>query len=424
MNMKPYKTIVASILALGIAGSAFAATTVRITGSTAFRNATEDSLTALLKPGFTWGGVGGGIGKTQLIMVGNLVSNNDAVVIVTAFTGSEGGIYNLTHPLTPPANATYINLAAFPGLAAQLTVYPAAAFNVPAGDATDNSAADIAMADTFQSSSAYTTPSLNSPAAVAGAPASTVGIVPFTWVGNVNNDPGITNMTHQLAKACLGGVATYALFNPAAARPGVGDDSIDVFGRDPDSGTRDTTFLESAYGNFTPPVQYATVGPTGSLTGVELYPAETINGNPIPAGQGGYASGGGVDTAMADHSLGLITDAVGYIGTGDSFADLEANNLVPMSWEGVTFAVAGQASYAATFLESAITSGQYTFWGYEHIYVSGTIGADATSVASGIVTQLTTTANIVNEHSGFLLTDIVNAHVARATDGSPVFFTN
>jgi hypothetical protein len=421
--MKTLKTLMATFAAISLVGAASAqvGTVIRITGSTAYRNATEDAITNMLKAGFLWGGVGGGIGNTQLIFNGALKSNSDQVTIVTSFTGSEGGIYNLTHPGTPPSNATYV--VQTNAELAKLTVFPAAAANLPAGDATDNTSADIAMADTYQSSSAYTTPSLTS--AATALPATCVGIVPFGWYGNPGNDAGITNMTHQQAKACLAGLATYALWNNSSTSR---DDAVDVIGRDEDSGTRDTTFLESGFGAFTPPVQWEGIGTAGSFTGITDYPVNTVNGVTYPLGQSGFSSGKNVAAEVSDTSITNYADVVGYIGTSDAFADLKASTLVPISWEGVSFATAGAATYAATYNESVILSGQYTFWGYEHIYAphGGPNSVDAGQAATDIVTHLENAGenDIVNENSGYLLADVVGAGITRKTDGSPVYFTN
>ena len=112
--MKNLKNIAASLLALSFVGAASAQTVIRITGSTAYRNATEQCIQVALKSGYVWGGVGKTIGATQMIFSGNLNNATSApVIVLTAFTGSEGGIYNLTHPLAPPANATYIGSASY-----------------------------------------------------------------------------------------------------------------------------------------------------------------------------------------------------------------------------------------------------------------------------------------------------------------------
>ncbi len=425
--MNKFKFLTAGFLAMGLVGAASAQTVIRITGSTAYRNAAEQSIQVALASGYVWGGVGKTVGSTQLIFSGNLASGGDPVIILTSFTGSEGGIDNLTHPGFPPSNATYIAHDA-----AHLSHLTTAGYTgFTSADTTDLTTADIAFGDTFQSSSAYKTPSLSD---------TKVGIVPFLWVASASNPDPITNITHQQAKAALAGVATYALWNNSSADRSV---AVDVIGRDQDSGTRDNTFLESGYGNTTAPVQWAPTGsptsasnPTG-YSGFGLYPANTVNGISYPAGQSGYSSGGSVATAVQDPSIANAAGAeiIGYIGTSDAYAGLQpititgvgsyTNLLTPISWEGVSFATAGQSTYTTTYNEAAITSGQYTFWSYEHLFtVTGTLNADVATLKAALVNELLTGTEIVNQHSGYNLSDIVNAGIARATDGAPVFFNN
>lgn len=415
--MKSFKTLAASLLALGFVGATSAQTVIRVTGSTAFRNATEQAIEVALQPGFTWGGVGGLVGKTQLIFNGHLASGGDAVIILTAFTGSEGGVFNLTHPSTPPSNATYILHDS--AHLSQLTTSGFTGFT--SSDATDNLPANVTMVDTFQSSSAYTTPTLSD---------TQVGIVPFLWVANPADDP-LVGLTHQQAKAALAGVATFALWNNAASTRTF---PVLVIGRDQDSGTRDNTFLESGYGNFTPPVQYEDVIVNSAL---QLYPANTVNGVSYPAGQSGYPSGGNVAAGVSDPNIANIPqDVIGYIGTGDAIADLEStagtaagtNPLTPLQWDGVTFATKSTSTstdnFASIYNEAVILSGQYTFWSYEHLMtVTGTLPTDIATFKSALVTELTTGSEITNNSSGYKLSDVTGAHLARATDGAPVFFT-
>jgi hypothetical protein len=407
--MKSLKTLVASLLALTTVGAVSAQTVIRITGSTAYRNATEQAIEVALKPGFVWGGVGKTIGGTQLIYSGNLNNTTgDAVIILTAFTGSEGGVFNLTHPGTPPTNATYI--AHDSAHLSHLTTAGYTAF-VEGTDTTDTASADISMADTFQSSSLYKSPSLTG---------TVVGIVPFTWVAATTNDAGITNMTNQLAKAALGNVAR--LSNWTGNSPDTA--AVWVIGRDEDSGTRLTTFAESGFGTTTAPTQYEPVG-AAPYTSVAPTPPNTVNGVSYGAGHSGYSSGGNVASAIEAPSITVDSEIIGYIGTSDAQAGLTANTLTPLKWNGITFATAGQSTFAATYNEAVILNGSYTFWGYEHIYQSSAgISADASQAYSLIVNELLTGTEIVTQGSGYNLSDVVNAGLTRSTDGSPVFFNN
>lgn len=431
--MKSIKSLVAALAAVTLVGAASAQTVVRITGSTAYRNATEDAVKLILSPGYVWGGVGKLIGGTQLIFSGTLATTGNApVIILTSFTGSEGGIYNLYNPSTPPANATYIAHDA-----AHLALLTGAGYTgfTEAADATDLTAADIALADTFQNAS---------PFGKAGSLVDTkVGIVAFSWFGAPNND-SITNITAHQAQAALSGQATYALWNNASADRDV---KVHVVGRDPDSGTRDNTLLETGAGVLAAVQQFTGIGVaytyntstsafSAGYSGDTLYPAETVNGSSLAAGQGGFSSGGSVAALVADQTINAVDDIIGYIGTADSLPLLvpqahTGNVLVPISWEGVAYASAGSTVFATAFNESAITSGQYTFWSYEHLFVTpATVSAAGVNytVAQQIENLFLNTASasnpIVLENSGYKLSDIVNAGISKAVDGGPVVFSN
>ena len=301
--MKSIKSLVAALAAVTLVGAASAQTVVRITGSTAYRNATEDAVKLILSPGYVWGGVGKLIGGTQLIFSGTLATTGNApVIILTSFTGSEGGIYNLYNPSTPPANATYIAHDA-----AHLALLTGAGYTgfTEAADATDLTAADIALADTFQNAS---------PFGKAGSLVDTkVGIVAFSWFGAPNND-SITNITAHQAQAALSGQATYALWNNASADRDV---KVHVVGRDPDSGTRDNTLLETGAGVLAAVQQFTGIGVaytyntstsafSAGYSGDTLYPAETVNGSSLAAGQGGFSSGGSVAALVADQTINAV----------------------------------------------------------------------------------------------------------------------
>ena len=227
-------------------------------------------------------------------------------------------------------------------------------------------------------------------------------------------------MTNQLAKAALGNVATLALWtgNHSASNEAT---SVWVIGRDQDSGTRDNTFLESGYGNFTPPTQYAPVG-SSPYASVAPYPVNTVNGVTYPAGQSGYSSGGNVASAIEDPSIAVDSEIIGYIGTSDALAGLKAGTLAPLSWNGIAYGTAGQSNFTTTYNEAAILNGSYTFWSYEHLFQSPTISSQGQQLASLVVAELLTGTEIVAQGSGYKLADL--GSLTRAGDGTPVYFTN
>ena len=405
--MKSFKNFAAGLLALTVAGAATAQTPVLISGSTAFRKSAVTAIEHILQTGYVWGGVGSAsTGTSQLIFEGNLISTGAAVIIETSWTGSEGGIYNLTHS-TPPGNAIFINPASVTGL---LTTGGAtlssSVLNASA------SSADIALADTFQASSLYKSPSLAD---------NVIGVIPFLWIGANTNDAGITGVTHQQIKAALANLAKYALWsgtnNPS---PSIDQDAVHVIGRDEDSGTRVVAFVESTYGAQTAPVQWAPIGTAGNYTGTTFYPANTVNGVTYPAGHSGYSSGGTLEGILADLTITADADIIGYLGLSDAKTGLAVASptLTPLTWEGVQF----WNSSTKTSNDSLIFLGQYTFWSYEHLFVRPVPASPSSSqVATDIVADLVTNSLTVADAkvSGYHVNQL---SVVRATDGSPVYY--
>jgi hypothetical protein len=95
---------------------------------------------------------------------------------------------------------------------------------------------------------------------------------------------------------------------------------------------------------------------------------------------------------------------VGYAGTSDANGQTN-NGLVKFSYDGVASST------------NAIAQGQYTFWGYEHLYVSPSADTAAKAVATGIGTGLIATPTSTLSPN-VNLNDLV---VGRNGDGSPVY---
>jgi hypothetical protein len=413
--MKFIKTAATGLLAFALVSAASAQTVIRITGSTAFRNATELAIESSLNTGFTFGGVGSAaIGTNQMLFDGTLKSNSHAVIILTSFTGSEGGVYNLTHT-TPPTNAVYIN----PSLAGSATTTGFTGYT--SAQANDNTSADISLADTFQSSSLNKTPILND---------TKVGIIPFAWVGAGTNDPAITNLTHQQIKAIFAGVATYGLWAPGDP---AASDAVNVIGRDEDSGTRLNSLVESGFGTVSAsPVQFAPEDSSSRIgtaavrpyTATVLYPANTVNFVGYPAGHSGYSSGGTLQGVLNDVTITVDADIVSYLGLSDAKNGINAtasstvSPLTPLSWEGVN----PWNFTTKTFNETVFENGTYTFWSYEHLFTRSSVTGDPAQLATDLGTILNTPASsggIDVSASGYHIADL---SVKRDTDGSPVYY--
>lgn len=406
--MKTLKTILAGLLTLACVSFAQAQTTVRITGSTAYRGAVYNAITHSYTAGYTYAYTGTSLsGAQQAIFVGTV--GGQQVTTKTDFTGSEGGIQTVAGqvaiPFLPDSTATSTG-----GTSGQTVATSA--------NGGDVAVPDVAMSDTFQSSSAYfglykgkNYPTLNE------SPNSPVGIVPFKFIASKGAPAGLTNITSQQARALFGaGALPLALFTGLPADEA---STVVATGRDPDSGTRLTTFAEIGLGSQASVKQYQPLDGSGNLVktaGGSIakfapWPASTINGIAVAQFNGGYASGGDLSKGLANTTPAGFT-IVSYSGVGDADPQL-ANGVVELTYNGVKLGTpAGGQSYNNI---TALTEGDYSFWGYEHLYYrSSTAGTAVGNVADTFANQLKTAdAQVL----------LGSMKVQRNTDGSVVLPT-
>jgi uncharacterized protein YbbK (DUF523 family) len=204
-----------------------------------------------------------------------------------------------------------------------------------------------------------------------------------------------------------------------------------AMGRNPDSGTRLTTFAETGVGALHTVKQYqpqdstSTIVKTtaGTISKFVPWPAETINGVPVSTFNSGYSSGGDLSKAMRAVTTDPVTigassytaanlTRVAYLGTSDADGNLlNAGSPSPgieLSYNGVFLGNVGGNYNTST----VVTEGKYTFWGYEHVLYNGsTIAAAVQGIADDLATQLHDTDSPV------LLS---NMQVTRTTDGATV----
>lgn len=399
--MKALKRLAATLFAFSLVAVASAqTTTLRITGSTAFRKATVVAIQNILNPGYTYGFQGASAtGGNQAVFVGTTKVGNLPVVIKCSWAGSVGGTQTIAQQ--SPA----INVSTW--LSESLnTLSTGGTANLNSGNIYDAATgADVAMSDSFQSSTAFTGPGYNTLVDWV------VGIVPFVWTKGKTNDTAVqasvanvTNMTPLLAKLVLSAGAPLSMFTGSAA-----DSAVYVYamGRDEDSGTRLTAFAESGFGVFSSPIQYQATVAGGAITAIAPWPAATVLGIPYPIGHSGYSGGGALATALntpvdtaARDSFGSKFFLVGYFGVNDA-ANVNggANNL---TYNGVAYS------------EAAVREGKYTFWGYEHLTYRTTLSGNAKTVADQLVTQIKTADA---SQSGILLSTM---NVSRAVEGGVI----
>jgi len=186
-------------------------------------------------------------------------------------------------------------------------------------------------------------------------------------------------------------------------------------GRDADSGTRLGTFAESGFGVFTLPIQFQVdLNGGGSVTNLEYYPTETINGTFYDLGQGGYSSGGNVATALnAPGSQNVVNSGIGvsagcwligYLGINDAANVNGGNN--NLTYNGVAYSANG------------VAEGTYTFWTYEHLMYRTSLadggGLFPKTIADQLASQIKNTDAV---QSGLLLGSM---KVSRTVEGGVI----
>jgi hypothetical protein len=399
MNM--IKTALAALTALGFVGFASAqSTTIRITGSTAFRAATVSAIQNILSPGYTYGYIGSSVGgANQSTFVGTTKVGNLPVIVKCSFAGSVGGVQTIAQ-ITPVVTTASPYISETNALTATGLVLTAASatFDSPAN-------ADIAMSDSYQSSTAFNGPGYNT------LTDTVVGVVPFVWTKGSSSDTGVqasldkvTNITPLLARALLSGGAPLSMFNGVPA-----DSSVFVYamGRDEDSGTRLTTYAETGFGIFGSPIQYQATITSGAITAIAPYQAQTILGIPYSAGHSGYSSGGTLATTLNTPVSATAVDSFkakfalfAYFGVNDANGVNGGKN--NLTYNGVPYSVA------------AVAEGLYTFWGYEHVMYRSSLTGNAKTVADQLANQIKNTDAAV---SGVLLSAM---NVSRVTEGAVI----
>jgi hypothetical protein len=387
-------------------GFAFGQTVnVHLTGSTAYRANVYRAIQAILQPGFTLAYDGAGPasetaleGSGHAIFVGTLASASHAPVrIKTSFSGSEAGIQAVGKGT---AIAFFIDTqptSVFPGTAGAST-------------AGHTESAEIDMADTQQAASNYLGPfqGFTYPALTENSN-SPVGVVPFKFYGAPATT--LTNVTAQQCRALYennGGSLPLSFFTGNSADLTT---TVVATGRDNDSGTRATLFAETGIGSRTTangnaaPFVANTRGDTnegdvittagGAIDHFNVYPAGTVNGIALAAGDNGYHSGGTLAKAL-NNTVPAGTQFIGYASTNDGDPQLSTRpghpgtGITELSFNGVTMGGGTTSTYDYN-TNTNLTGGTYTYWGYEHMYMgsaaTGTILTTANDLASNIKTS-------------------------------------
>lgn len=346
--MKLKSILLAGAMALATSMPGFSQTIINLTGATAFRSASNNTILQML----------GGNSTVQYAYVGTETTglsasnraifhgtfNGDPIIVRTSWSGSTQGIKDVADQtaiqfldVSNPVAVGGINLGVNPNPA---PVYTTAVARWSFSDV------DKLLSERPN-------------AALAGGP---VGVVPFMFVAGEGSPTGMTNMTDQIHNALWSqGMLDSSFFGVAGGK------TILATGRNNGSGTRATILSETGYGSFTPIIQYDAVKNGNTLTGTLGAISEF--------GNGGHSSNSGVrDVLTRDPSTltwdGEPVDAVfcSYLTISDALASTGYNPVtntisggegaIPMTYNGVRYSV------------DNVTSGAYTLWGYQQLYLA------------------------------------------------------
>jgi hypothetical protein len=308
--MKISYLLAASLAAFALSPLAEADVTIRITGSTAFRAATNTAIKNIMSSGSPQmaydSGASSFSGANYNTFVGTVPGVTGTVTVKTSWSGAVAGIRDVAQ-----GNA----IKYLPDGVATSTAGTA----VPAPTSSQTEVPDIAMGDNTQSSTAFKTPLIQTSAKV--------GIIPFAFVAGKDTLPSVTNITFQLHRALISNGS-----QPTSLFSGIATETQPIYaaGRDPFSGTRLTTLAEDQYGTLNPVTQFKVLtfaGGTNTVSNIDIYPANPAGGVP-DAGNDGESSGGTVakymrytTTNVNDLFNGYNGPAsfIGYMGEGDSY---------------------------------------------------------------------------------------------------------
>lgn len=378
--MKTKNTILAAAFCVGLSSFA-SAETLYVTGSTAFRSSFVASVVHLMGNSCQakWSTGATVTAANQSVFSGTI--SGVPIIVNCNWTGSVTGIQSLTNPLDtvetflPETGLGSLTLTGYPASPAfSPASTPGTGFIAVAGKA------DITMSDVFQSSTTFTNPPLAD---------TTVAVVPFKLLAGKGAPTAINNMTPLITQLLYGsGKISQALFTGLAAD---NNKFVYALGRDNGSGTRLTVMAESGKGALNPVVQYSTTNGTS-------YTLATSGGN------GGSGSGSGVATMLGFTTAASTGYSIGYLGLSDAATAITAG-AKELTWNGVAYSPA------------AVQGGQYTMWGYEHLFIGAAATANDQTVANAIAAELTTTPGAAGIALGTM-------NVQRGSEGGLIDLNN
>ena len=437
--MKPFNILSIGIAALAAVSTASAAgTVIHVTGSTAFRGATTAAIknvlggAATVKTSYA-GTSGGASGATYAVFqstaaaVPGFAAGDLPVTVKCTWTGSVGGVKTIasappiaiTATTAPNGWMSVTNLTGGAGVEVAV-VAPSYTLDTTVFTApVENLFADVAMSDSHQSSTGFTTVALTE---------TNVGVIPFEWVANNGSPANLNGITPLLAQALLSGGMPLSQFTKSAADQGT---VVYAMGRDFDSGTRLACLAETGIAfrgsvqHIEPRFNAAGAGTAlGAVLGVRLWHGPvTVLGETFQIGQSGFSGGGALADALATPGSSTADPSESAAGAGDAApfgagwlvamlgrsdasracktTVIAGNTAHRMTWNGVADWVGPiLASGAPTsFDDEAIRQGDYSLWEFEFLTYRGDIdikrkiGAD--KIAADLLAGTASTSGIV-----------------------------
>lgn len=342
--MKIKTILLTGAIALATTMAGMSQTVINLTGATAFRSASNNTILQLLGGAgtvqYAYVGTQGLSGSNRAIFHGTL--NGDPIIVRTSWSGSTQGIKDLADQTPIQFLDVDDNAVQIGGIELTTPVY-------------ENAVARWSFSDVDKLLSERP----NAP--LAGGP---VGVVPFMFVAGEGSPSGMTNMTDQLHNALWSqGQIDSSFFGAAAGT------TVLATGRNNGSGTRATILAETGYGAFTTLTQFQAAisgnrtdntGQLGAITSFD---------------NGGFSSNSGVRDVLTRNPSGMtylgdpvvavfcsyltISDALaatGYVPASNTIVGGEG--AIPMTYNGVRYT------------EDFVKNGAYTLWGYQQLYLA------------------------------------------------------
>jgi hypothetical protein len=375
--MKVKTVLLASAVSLILIEAAQAQNRVYITGSTAYRNAINQTIFSLFDSAPQVAAFGNATYYKANTLDFEGTIGTVSYIIKCSWSGSEAGIKDV-------ATGQVENFVDDIGTGTPAVTATASSSSAVAGQLSSHSV-DLALGDNQQSYSKTKTPILNNNAFI--------GIIPFVWVKNAQvpaDQSGtdwarITNLTDAQARVLLSGGSVAALLTGNSADV---NHVVYVAGRDDNSGTRVNAFGETGFGIRTVPTQILIGGSAGSPT--------IANSGNVGQPSGGTLANtlGFAGSLESPDPLAGVTGwiALGYLGRSDADTAEAANGGGANGAQALTFNGVAESTLA-------IQQGQYSFWGNEYIFQAPSVSPAAVTVYNGVVNNVNAHTDGVHEIS-------------------------